>query len=76
MSLLVSNNVTGRYHTEELVAAWVGHLLEYAHFAQKASSALGVAEDVLVALASVLSLRVHVQDLHNSTVGTLSQLLN
>ena len=54
----------------------MGHLLEYAHFAQKASSPLSVAEDVLVALASVLSLRVHVQDLHNSTVGTLSQLLN
>ena len=52
------------------------HLLQNAHLTKQAPRTLLVAEYVLVPLACVLALRLRMQDLHHSTVGTFTELFD
>jgi len=61
---------------EQLVAARMLHLLQNVYLTQEPSRPLRVAEHVLVALAGVLPLRLHVQNLHHASIGSLPQLLD
>ena len=74
--LRIIQYICWRQNGQQSVAARVGHRLENCHFAKEPPCALLVAKHMLVALAGVLTLRVHVQNLHDSTVGPLAKLFH
>ena len=52
------------------------HRFKDSHLAQKPSCSLLITKDVLVAFACILTLRLQVYDLHNSSIGPSSQLFH